>query len=232
MQRPRTTIFLVLAIAAAIGIDVARADVSVGVGGEAGWFAGGRLWKAEAGQSREWIVPDGSISYFGEEATVEMESFAIGGLSVVARSDTGWGVIGRIVFSDIGVKALIRDGRDAVETFEWDQYFVVNAQVVGTWSFAPGAPNTPYVLGGLGFSNLSSEGGAANQSGANFVFGGGWRFGSRGTILDIEVRDTIMPLDFDDEEARLRERVLPEDGFEAESLVHMIEASARVTFSF
>jgi len=224
----------VLCLVALLALEAlpARADVQWGMHLEGGGFTSGRLWRAEAGQSREWIVPDGSISYFGEQITVEMESYMIGGGGVFMTSDAGWGLMGRLAFSAVDVDVLVRDGLDEVRTEAWDIYTLIDAQLAGTWTFVPDAPNSPYVLAGVGLTLLGSEGSAPDQSGPSVSLGGGWRFWSGGWFFDIEVRDTIVMLDFDDEEARIRQRVLLEDGFDAESSVHVIEANVRWGITF
>lgn len=234
MRRPATTMSTVLALATMLLANAlpARAGTQWGIHMEGGGFTGGRLWRADAGQSREWIVPDGSTSYFGEQATAEMQSYIIGGGGFFMSSDAGWGLMGRLVFSAVDVDVLVRDGLDEVRTEAWDIYTTIDAHLAGTWTFAPQAANSPYVLAGFGLTVLGSEGSAADQSSPSISFGGGWRFWSGGWIFDIEVRDTIVTLDFDDEEARLRERVLPEDGFDAESSVHLLEATLRWGITF
>lgn len=201
----------------------------IGVGG--GYAAGGKLYRASStANAPVWPLPGGGGTVAGTEIRAEVDGFASFGARATLEHEGGFGAILSVSISDLDVSVIRRTVAENVEKVPWDQYFTTNVNLVGTWSLIAGAGSTPYLLAGLGFATLGSEGAELDQSSLGAVLGAGYRL-RVGKLwqLDFELRDTIVGLDLDDEEERLSEVA---DRFEAESRMHLVDVSAALSLVF
>lgn len=201
----------------------------VGIGG--GYTGGGKLYRASSTDSAPvWPLPSGEGNVSGTEIRAEVDGFASFGVRASLEHEGGFGAILSVSIADLDVSVIRRTVAENVEKVPWDQFLTTNVNLVGTWSLIAGAGSTPYVLAGVGYTTLGSEGVELDQSGVGAVLGAGYRL-RIGKLwqLDFELRDTVMSLDLDDEEARLSDVA---DFFEAESRMHLVDVTATMSLMF
>ena len=196
-----------------------------------GMEAGGVLYKATSDAGNvNWSSPGGQVEASGNEVRAELEEFGVLGLRVSRKWNEHWGVSASLSLSDIDVRALVRTEADNLDRYDWDQFFVTQAHVVATWDLLPQG-NTLYLLGGLGWASVQSEGTSLDKSAPALVYGAGFRLRSLGRALqfDLEVRDAVASFDFDDEEARLDDLAT---GFDGKDRVHLVDVTVAWVLSF
>lgn len=223
---------MLLLLLSQVAIQEAQADWGLSV--VAGVEAGGRLYRAKSdGSSVGWPIPsDDTLAHQGTEALVEMEeSFSLG-LRVIGRLRDNWGFSAGMSLSDIDVSAKVRTTTADVNSLPWDQVSILHLDAVGTWWPIPGR-HEPFIFAGVDLVSLSGEGGTMDQNGVAPVIGAGFSFTLFGnTRLDLSVRDTLLSLDFDDEETRLKDRVIAFGSLEAESSLHLLQLGMGWSFYF
>ena len=212
-MRKLSTWILVLTCLAAT-VESARAEWRYGLGLQGGAITSSRLYRAAADDriTWRWEQPGGAEDLRGSEVLVETNGLFDGDLANVLQfgvrftmlsEESPWGGLLTIALSDLDVNAKVRSTRDNVDDVIWDQFFTTQVHAVGTYAFAPGE-RTPYLLGGLGWVQRSSEGPSLDQGGPAVVLGAGLRFGGgRGWLFDLELRGAWSTLDLDEEDARL-----------------------------
>ena len=244
-----------LALAGVAVASTASAEWRFAVGLQGGVQSGGRLYRASANevQNWRWEIPAGQIfvdRHSGTEILVESgalldeNSDFAGllefGLRITMLQDHGpWGGILSLQLQDADVNATVRRTTGAVDTVPWDQFFTTSVELAGTYSFLPAQTSTPFVLAGLAFVSLQSEGSSLDQSKPGLVLGAGWRTRALPGVFDLELRGTWIPLDLDDEEARLRQSIEqqsqtadPQFAFDDESALLSIGVSASWSLLF
>ena len=237
-MRSFSTVTLPLVVLALLlcGSDpgAARAEWRWGIGLTGGYETSSKLYRVRSDQEVPppvWTQPGGNGTVTGEEIRAEVQGFASFGGRITAEHGSGWGGILSVTLSDLDVDAIRRTVSQNVDTVPWDQFFVINVQAVGTWSWLREG-DTPYLLAGVGMSSLNSEGPELDQTAFGPVIGAGYRFHiGRMFQFDLEIRDAIVAVDLDDEEARLREDV-DVSSFEGEDRIHLFEVSGTISLMF
>jgi hypothetical protein len=206
---------LVAVVVLTIGVTTAQAQWRFAVGLTGGVSTGDRIYRAQADDlvSWRWELPTGGSDVRGTEVLVESaglfeadspaDALQFGARFTVFSNESPWGGILSFGLSDLDVEATRRTTQDNVDEVPWDQFFTTQVHAVGTYSIQP-KTSTPYLLGGLGWLSMDSEGDALDQSSPALVLGGGYRIGGQGRwMLDVEIRGVWASLDLDDERARL-----------------------------
>lgn len=213
-MRRFTTWILTLACVAVVS-DGARAEWRLGVGLQGGAITSSRLYRAAADDNItwRWTQPGGAEDLRGSEVLVETKGLFDGDLAnvlqfgvrfTVLSADSPWGGVFSVAVSDLDVNAKVRSTQQNVDDVIWDQFFTTQIHAVGTYALAPEETRTPFLLGGLGWVQRSSEGATLDQGSLALIGGAGLRLGGTdGWVFDLEVRGVWSALDFDDEDARL-----------------------------
>lgn len=197
----RLALSLLVLVSILVGAGPAMAaDSSFTVFG--GALAGGKLYKAVSQDSRVWLSPDGR-QFPGVEIRAEIEETAIGGLRFQKAMGDRWGFGGTFAMGDADVSVLQRTVAPNVEKVDWDQILIVNTEVTAFYDLLPDE-QTPYLIAGAGLSLWSGEGASGlDQTAPSVVLGAGYRIRGFGFDIDLEIRDSLVFSDFDDERARL-----------------------------
>ena len=232
MRRCAAVLWSVVLVAMVAGLaQPSMAQWRTGIGATGGYAAGGKLYRASSAElAPVWPLPNGSGGVAGTEIRAEVDGYATFGVRASLEHVGGFGAMLGFTISDLDVSVIRRTAAENVEKVPWDQFFITNINLVGTWSLLAGGPSTPYLLAGLSYTTLGSEGAELDQSSVGVVLGGGYRLRvGRMWQFDFELRDTLVGLDLDEEEARLSD---VGDGFEGESRMHLVEVTATVSLMF
>ncbi|HKK73403.1 MAG TPA: hypothetical protein VKA86_19535 [Candidatus Krumholzibacteria bacterium] len=214
MQRGLVGLVLTVVVCTT-SVTAAQAQWRFAVGLSGGVSTGDRIYRAQADDdvSWRWELPTGGSDVRGTEVLVESagvfeadnpgDALQFGARFTVFSNESPWGGILSFGLSDLDVEATRRTTQDNVDEVPWDQFFTTQVHAVGTYSIQP-KTSTPYLLAGLAWVSLDSEGDALDQSSPALVLGGGYRIGGRGAwMFDVEIRGVWASLDLDDEQARL-----------------------------
>lgn len=192
-----------------------------------GISAAGRLYRAEnPDPDYNWLPPDGQ-PFKAESVRVDLDENLSFGVRVGKGISQQFSVNLSAAFTDMTASAVALTEARNSDTYSWDSMTanLVDAAVVWDWS---AESTTPYFLAGIGYASLGfrERDDAAHdldQSGVQFVLGGGFRW----NILQFEVRDHLVPVDLGPEERRLAVPI-----FEGKDLLHLWEITAGVSLNF
>lgn len=192
-----------------------------------GLSAGGELYTASTmDPDHIWTSPEGE-HFGGERVKASLDENFIFGLRVGKgiSEQFSWNV--SLAYTSMNISADVLTTARNADTYNYDQVNATFIDAVVNWFWSK-EKNAPYFLAGLGYASLGfmERGDAAydlDQSGIEYLLGGGYRWG----IVQIEARDHLVPTDFGPEAARLGV-----DEFNGKDLVQFWEIGLGVVFDF
>jgi hypothetical protein len=192
-----------------------------------GIAAGGKVFEASTGDEEfSWITPDGD-RFSAENVRVELDENILLGLRLGKGFTDRFSWEVSLAWTSMNMTAESLTFRRNFDTRNYDEMSATMVEANLVWDWVD-QPTTPYFLAGLGWSSLGfmerrlgdSD---LDQSTLSWVLGAGFRW----KVLRLEVRDHLLPVDLEEEEARLGA-----ESFDGVDLLQVWEISLGLSASF